>query len=135
MNAVLGGWLMGNAMAILSTVALTYLGFQPAIHRFIQKYLDVPELLLAVPFSIGAAVVWAFLGTALGALYKIAGFEDEPGALLAPSWAFLVFVVVLGLVPLGPLLVIGRRYWWIWGGMSASFVALFGWAMPLLAER
>jgi hypothetical protein len=125
---------MGYVMAILSTLALTYLGTQPEIHRFIQKYLDIPGLLLAVPFSIGSGFMWTLVGLCLGSVYVLGSFDQKAGALLAPSWAFLLLMAAIAWLPLPVLWLFGRRYWWIWGGMSLIFVVLFGWVMPLLAE-
>lgn len=135
MNAVLGGWMAGYAMATLSTFALTYLCVQPAPQQVIQRYLDVPGMLLAVPFSIGTGVVWTMIGMLLGSVYKVGGFMDTPGALGAPSWTFLFIMGSVAFLPIPPLLLFARRYWWIWVGMSLSFLGLFGWLMPVLAER
>jgi hypothetical protein len=38
-------------------------------------------------------------------------------------------------LPIPPLMLFARKFWWIWVGMSASFLGLFGWVMPVLAER
>lgn len=125
----------GYAMAILSTFALTYLCIQPGPQKAIQKYLDVPGMLLAVPFSIGTGVVWTMAGMLLGSFYKLGGFEDMPGALGAPSWVFLLIVGALAWFPLPVLFLFSRKFWWLWIGMSLSFIGLFGWLMPVLAER
>jgi len=135
MNAVLGGWMAGYAMAILSTFALTYLAIQPVPQKAIQKYLDVPGVLLAVPFSIGTGITWTMLGLMFGSLYEIGNFDEKPGALGAPSWVFLLFIAALAWLPLPILFLFSRRFWWLWLGMSLSFLGLFGWLMPLAAER
>ena len=134
-NAILGGWMAGYAMAVLSTLALTYLCIQPEPQRAIQKYLDVPGVLLAVPISIGTGVVWTMAGMMFGAAYKIREFKDTPGALGAPSWTFLFIIGTLSFLPVPILFLLSRRFWWIWVGMSLSFFGLFGWLMPVLAER
>ncbi|MEO8539984.1 MAG: hypothetical protein ABI577_09615 [bacterium] len=135
MNAILGGWMAGYAMAILSTLALTYLCIQPGPHKAIQKYLDVPGVLLAVPFSIGTGVTWTMAGMLLASFYELGKFDEKPGALGAPSWVFLFIMVVFAWFPLPILFMFSRRYWWMWIGMSLSFIGLFGWLMPVLAER
>ncbi len=135
MNAILGGWMAGYAMAILSTFALTYLAIQPNLHKFIQKYLDIPGMLLAVPFSIGTGVVWTMLGMLLGSAYEVGGFDDTPGFAGAPSWVFLLIIGALAWLPIPVLYLLSRRFWWMWVGMSLAFVGLFGWLMPVLAER
>lgn len=125
----------GYAMAALSTFALTYLAIQPGPQKAIQQYLDVPGVLLAVPFSIGTGVTWTMAGMLLGSAYKLGGFEDMPGALGAPSWAWLLAMAALAWLPVPILWLFSRRFWWLWAGMSLSFLGLFGWLMPLLAER
>ncbi len=135
MNAILGGWMCGYVMAILSTLALTYLAIQPGPQEAIKKYLDVPGVLLAVPFSIGTGVTWTMGGMLLGSFYKLGHFDEKPGALGAPSWVFLLFIAAVAWLPMPILFLFSRRFWWMWVGMSLSFVGLFGWLMPVLAER
>lgn len=135
MNAILSGWMLGYAMSVLSTVALTYLCIQPNVLRAVQKYLDIPGMMLAIPFSIGTGFVWTMIGMLLGSLYTVGRFEDTEGFLWAPSWTFLFIIASLAFLPIPLLFLFSRRFWWIWIGMSLSFVGLFGWLMPVLAER
>jgi len=44
-------------------------------------------------------------------------------------------MVALALFAVFPLVVLARRYWWLWALLSASFAALFGWLLPVLATR
>lgn len=136
-NAVVGGWAAGYAMAILSTFALTYLALQPGPQKFVQNWIDpgVPGFLLAVPISIGTTVMWTMAGLMLASAYVLGGFEDKPGALGAPSWQFLFIMAALAFLPIPVLIALSRRLWWLWLSMSMAFVGLFGWLMPLLAER
>jgi len=136
-NAVIGGWAAGYVMAILTTCALTYLAFQPGPQKLVQSWIDpgVPGLLLAVPISIGTTVIWTMAGLVLASAYVLGGFEDKPGALGAPSWQFAVIMAVLALLPIPVLVVLSGRLWWLWLTMSLAFAGLFGWLMPLLAER
>ena len=137
MNAVIGGWVAGYAMAVLSTIALTYLAMRPGAASFMGRWLavDVSKTLVAIPIFVGTTLAWTMAGLILGSGYKVGGFENKPGALGAPSWAFLLIVVALAWLPLPILVALGRRYWWLWSGMSLAFVGLFGWLMPVLAER
>jgi len=125
----------GYAMAILSTFALTYLAIQPGPQKAIQKYLDVPGMLLAVPISIGTGVIWTMIGLVMGSFYEVGSFDERPGALLAPSWVFLLIVGAFAWFPLPVLWLVSRKFWWLWLGMSLSFLVLFGWLMPVAAER
>lgn len=136
-NAVLGGLVAGYAMGLASTIALTFLATRVRDASFIERWVarDVPGMLLAVPLFAGAAIGWGMVGLLLGSFYEISGFAEKPGALGAPSWAFLLMVTAVAWLPLPILVLVGRRYWWLWGSMSLCFVVLFGWLMPLLAER
>jgi hypothetical protein len=137
-NAVLGGWMCGYAMAILSTFALTYLAVQPGlVEKYAHRYFgpEMPGMLLAVPISIGTGVLWTMAGLILASAYVLGGFKEMPGALGAPSWQWLTIMVTLAVLPLPPLLLIAGRMWWLWITMSVSFAGLFGWLMPLAAER
>jgi hypothetical protein len=124
-------------MATLTTCALTYLAFQPGPQKLVQSWIDpgVPGLLLAVPISIGTTVIWTMAGLVLASAYVLGGFEDKPGALGAPSWQFALIMAVLALLPIPVLVVLSGRLWWLWLTMSLAFAGLFGWLMPLLAER
>jgi hypothetical protein len=44
-------------------------------------------------------------------------------------------MAALSFLPVPIMFLFSRRLWWIWVGMALAFVGLFGWAMPLLAER
>lgn len=125
-------------MAILSTLALTYLAFAwggagGAARRWWPQ--DVSPLLIAVPASLATIVVWTMVGLALASFYRVAGFGAGPGVLGAPSAAFLAGIVAVGATPLPILVLLWPRHWWVWCGMSAAFVVLFGWSMPLLMGR
>lgn len=134
---VLAGWAMGNAMAIISTFALTYIAVQPGAQRFVQKVFDpeVPGWLLAVPISIGTGVLWSMTGLVLASIYILGGFAEMTPALGAPSGPWLLLMAAIAWLPVPILWLISRRLWWMWLGMSLVFVGLFGWAMPLLGER
>lgn len=136
-NTLIAGWAMGYIMAILSTIALTYIALQPGARRFVDAILDpeVPGALLAVPLSIGTGVLWTMAGLILASVYILGEFAEMPSVLGAPSGPWLLLVFGLAWLPVPILWVISRRLWWIWGGMSLTFLGLFGWVMPLLAER
>jgi hypothetical protein len=136
MAAVLAGWFAGYAMALLSTAALTYLFVKmptSALARYLGQ--DLRPILAAVPFSVGTFLVWTMAGMVAGAIYDVANLGRQPGLAGSPSGPFLVGVAILAVLPLPLLLLLWGRHWWVWAGMSGAFLGLFGWAMPLLAER
>lgn len=137
MAEVIAGWTAGYAMSLVSTFALTLLLVEASGSPLIKRYTngEMSPWLLAVPMSIGAFLVWTMIGLILGSLYKVGGLADHPGALGAPSAPFLLGIAAVALMPLPLLLLFFRKQWWIWCGLSASFVVLFGWLMPLMAQR
>lgn len=136
-EAVIAGWVAGYSMAILTTIALTLVavrgnglaGFRTLIPE------GVSPVLVAVPVSIGAFVVWTLAGLGLATFYELADLGDQSDALGSPSAPFLIIAAALAVIPLPLMVLLWRRNWWIWCSMSAAFLGLFGWAMPLLAER
>jgi hypothetical protein len=124
-------------MAIATTFALVFLFTRVSRTGWLDRMIaeDVPVALLAVPVSIGAMLVWTMVGLALGLLWVAGGFESKPSGLGSESWQFAFIVVAAALLPLPPLVLFLRRYWWLWAAMSMLFAGLFGWAMPALAGR
>jgi hypothetical protein len=137
MDTLLAGWIAGYAMALLSTAALTYLAIQGADQPLMRRI--APEgsspLLVAVPISIGTFVLWTMVGLLLASLYEVADLGEEADALGSPSGPFLLMVAALAFIPLPILIIFWPRRWWLWTGMSLAFLGLFGWMMPILAER
>lgn len=137
MEAVVAGWVAGYAMGMLSTVALTFLAVRSRESSLVRRWVDseVSGALLAVPIFLAAVIVWTMVGLILGAAYEVGNLEARGDFLGSPSWPFLLVVGALAWLPLPPLLLFWRRYWWLWCGMSAAFLGLFGWFMPLVAGR
>ena len=135
LSAVMAGWMMGYAMSVLTTIALTYICIQPTVLKVVQKYLDIPGMMLAIPFSIGSGFCWTLIGMLLGSFYELGAFDERAGALGAPSWHFLFIMATLAWIPVPIMFLFSRQLWWIWVGMALAFIGTFGWAMPLLAER
>jgi hypothetical protein len=135
MWAVMGGWMCGYGMSILSTFALTYLCVQPQVLKVVQKYLDIPGLMFAVPISILTGFGWTMIGMLLGSLYLLGDFDQRAGALGARSWEFLFIIAAMAWIPVPIMFLFSRRLWWMWIGMAFSFIGMFGWLMPVLAEQ
>jgi len=136
-EAVIAGWVAGYAMAILTTIALTIVavrgnglaGFRTLIPE------GVSPVLVAVPVSLGAFVLWTIAGLGLAMFYELASLGDEADALGSPSAPFLIMAAAAALIPLPLMVLLWRRNWWVWCALSAAFLGLFGWLMPVLAER
>ena len=137
MNALIAGWAAGYAMAIATTFALVFLLTRVSRTGWLDRFFahEAPFALVSVPISIGATLGWTMIGLILGAFWLVGGFESKPGALGSPSWQFTLVAGAMALLPLPPLVMFFRRYWWLWTTMSILFAGLFGWFMPLLAKR
>ncbi|MCC7363598.1 MAG: hypothetical protein IT303_04435 [Dehalococcoidia bacterium] len=137
MNDVLAGFTAGYALSIIATVLSVYLVMQFTESRFVKRWTEggVNPLLLSVPLSMGQFFGWTMVGLLLGSVYHVAGLEDEPGALGSPSAPWLIAMVAVAAMPVPLLMIFWARHWWVWVGFAAAFVGLFGWTMPLMAER
>ncbi|MCZ2109672.1 MAG: hypothetical protein LC118_08915 [Dehalococcoidia bacterium] len=137
MSAVMAGWALGYAMSIVTTGVLIFLLTRVSRSGWLDTIVaeEVPGALLAIPMSIGAMIGWTMVGMVLGSFYVVGGFESKANGLGSPSWQFALVMCALALLPLPPLVVFVRRYWWLWLSLSVLFAVMFGWLMPLLAER
>jgi hypothetical protein len=133
MEAVIAGWIAGDAMALVMTAAFTFLLVRAEDLRFARAVMPekLPPLLTAVPVLVGMGFAWTFLGLLLGAGFAAFGPEDAAG--LVPSVPFLLAIVAVGLAPLPFLLIFWGGRWWLWSALAASFIGLFGVLMPALA--
>lgn len=135
--AIIAGWMAGYVMAIVSTLALTYLAFVGRESRLVSRWLEggASPLLLAVPLSVGTFLGWTMFGLLAGSAYHMAGWRDDSLALgLAPP-VFLIAMAALAVMPLPLLLIFWPRRWWLFASQSAAFLLCFGWLMPALASR
>ena len=124
-------------MAIVSTLALTYLAYIGRDSRLVSRWLEggTSPLLLAVPLSVGTFLGWTMFGLFAGSAYHMAGWRDDSIVLgLAPP-VFLIAMAALAVMPLPLLLIFWPRRWWLFASQSAAFLLCFGWLMPALASR
>lgn len=137
MGAIVAGWCAGYFMALLSTAVATYLLIKVDTRPLLARIVD-PEVsrpLLVVPYFIGASLAWTALGLVIGSAYRVMDLADGPSGLGAPHLGFALGMCAVGAMPVPILVAVGRRFWWLWASMGATFAAAFGWAMPLLADR
>ena len=137
MAALIAGWVAGYAMALVMTAALTFLATRDRAAGFVNRWIseEVPVALLAAPVSIGSMVGWTIVGLVAGSVYEAGALADQPDGLGSPSWPFSLVMVIMALLPFVPMVMLAGRYWWLWALLSASFAALFGWLLPVLATR
>jgi hypothetical protein len=137
MAAVMAGWLLGYAMAIASTIALTMIAVRQGPDSYVQRTLGdgKPGLTAAIIVFTGSVIAWTMAGLLLGSTYEVLELADQPSFLGSPSAPFLIGMFGLAILPLGPLVLLFPRRWPMWCALSALFVVLFGWLMPILAAR
>ena len=126
----------GHVMALASGAALSYIVLRLIEPASLERWVDrgVPRALVVVQISVGAFVTWMFIGLVLASAYLAGNFAEDPGALGSPSVTFTAIVVALAFLPLPPLILLWRRPWWLWCGLSGLFAAFFGWLLPLSGE-
>lgn len=134
MEAVIAGWLAGYCMGIASTVALTILAMKSRAGRFTEKWIaeEVPGPLVGVLIFMGASVGWTAIGLVLGSAYEVSNAKDGRDGLGSPSIVFTIAMLGLAWVPLPPLVMFSRKFWWLYTIMCALFAGLFGWFLPIL---
>jgi|GEM_PF-974291 len=137
MAEVIAGWTAGYAMSLVSTFVFTLLLVQYSGSKLIQRYTngEMNPWLMAVPLSIGGFLAWTMIGLILGSIYKLGGLADHPDALGSPSAPFLIGVAAVAIMPLPLLFALFGRHWKMWITLSASFIVLFGWLMPIMAQH
>ncbi len=134
---VLAGWFAGYTVALSTTVILTYLAMRIRTGGIVGRVFsqEMPGPLLAVPISIGNALLWTLVGLILGAVYQMGELDSSANGLGSPSVGFTVGMVSAAAVPLIVLSVLWPRDWWAWLVGRLSFAAAFGWLLPHLAGR
>jgi hypothetical protein len=137
MEAVIAGWAAGYAMGILTTVAVVVILVRDKEAAFLGSVFDpqVSRPLIAIPFFVGATILWTMIGLVLGSAYRVGGFENSDGGLGSPSMAFTLAMVTIAALPALVGSVIWPNHWKIWTGLAVGFALLFGWAVPHLAGR
>lgn len=137
MAPILAGWFAGYSVAISTTIVLTYLAMRVRTGGLAGRVFaqEMSGPLLAVPISIGNALLWTLLGMGLGAVYQIGDLDSTSDGLGSPSLGFTVGMVSMAAAPLIVLVMLWPRDWWAWLLGCASFAAAFGWLLPHLAGR
>lgn len=137
MTEVLAGWITGYAFSLVFTgfAAVMIIDARSRI-PYLAKAIapNISAAMLAVPVSIIAFLAWTLVGMLLGALY--AGAEDRlpEAGLGSPNWAFTLGILLAGAAFLALVYYGWRRLQRPVVTLTGVFVALFGWAMPHLAN-
>ncbi len=137
MAEVLAGWIVGYAFSLVFTAfAAVMLVDARSRVPFLAKAIapNLSAVMLAVPVSIGAFLAWTLVGMVLGLLYRGALVYLPGGGLGSPNWPYTLGVLLAGAAVLAVVAYAWRRVNWPVLTITATFVALFGWTMPYLAQ-
>ncbi len=137
MAALIAGAMAGYVMAMLTSVAVTYLVFRARDAELVERWVarDVPGPLLLVPILTASVLAWVFVGLLSAIIYEVADLGSQADGLASPSAVFTIIAVVFSLAPALLLGILWPRLWWMWAALAIPCVGLFGWFLPHLAGR
>jgi hypothetical protein len=137
MEEVFAGFVTGYGMALIFTglVALMLVEARSRI-PFLAKAIapNISAVALTVPISLIAFLLWTAIGMLLGLLYRYTLEEAPGGGLGSPNILYTVLIISFGGLTLTVLVAAFRRLPWQVAAMGLSFIALFGWVLPRLAQ-
>ena len=129
---VTSGLFMASAFITVGSVLLFLLAKKPnpAVGAVLVKVsymrLVMGGVLLSYP-------VWVIFGAAMGLLYRASEGEDSVSAFGSPNVVFTATVVAAATILSVPPAIILRRVILGIAALAVTFMAVFGWLMPLLA--
>ena len=137
MAEVFSGFILGYLMSLVFT-AFAAMAVVDARSRvpYLAKAIapNINAVMLAVPISLVAFLVWTMVGMILGLLYR-AALDHLPGeGLGSPNWPFTLGVLLFTLAVMAVVSYAWRRLPWPAAAMGALFAGLFGWALPHMAK-
>jgi hypothetical protein len=137
MEEVFAGFITGYIMALIFT-GLAALMLVEARSRlpYLAKAIaaNISAVALTVPISLIAFLLWTAIGMFLGLLYRYTLEEAPGGGLGSPNLLYTVLIISFGGLTLTAVVAAFRRLPWQVAAMGLSFIALFGWVLPRLAQ-
>jgi hypothetical protein len=137
MEEVFAGFITGYIMALIFT-GLAALMLVEARSRlpYLAKAIaaNISAVALTVPISLIAFLLWTAIGMFLGLLYRYTLEEAPGGGLGSPNLLYTVLIISFGGLTLTAVVAAFRRLPWQVAVMGLSFIALFGWVLPRLAQ-
>ncbi len=137
MEEVFAGFVTGYIMALIFTglVALMIVQARSRLPYLAQAIAaNISAVALTVPISLIAFLLWTAIGMLLGLLYRYTLEEAPGGGLGSPNILYTVLIISFGGLTLTVLVAAFRRLPWQVAAMGLSFIALFGWVLPRLAQ-
>jgi hypothetical protein len=137
MEEVFAGFVTGYGMALIFTGLVAFMLIEARSRvPFLAKAIapNISAIALTVPISLIAFLLWTAIGMFLGLLYRYALEEAPGGGLGSPNLLYTVLIISFGGLTLTAIVAAFRRLTWQVAVMGLSFIALFGWVLPRLAQ-
>ena len=137
MEEVFSGFICGFVMSIVATPPFALWVTKsrddiPFIRNAVPQ--GMPLTLLSIPIASFFFLVWTGLGLVFGMLLIAANDSHPQGGLGSPNLLFTVIVLSTAVIVFSPFLVLVRSARRLTLFLALTYVALFGWATPILAH-
>jgi hypothetical protein len=137
MEEVFAGFVSGYIMGLIFTGLASLMIVQarsriPYLAKAIAP--NISAVALTVPISLIAFLVWTAIGMLVGLLYRYTLEEAPGGGLGSPNLLYTLLIISFAGLSLTAVVAAFRRLPWQLAVMGLSFVALFGWILPRLAQ-
>jgi hypothetical protein len=137
MEEVFAGFVSGYIMALIFSglVALMVVEMHSRI-PYLAKVIapNISAAALAVPISLIAFLLWTAIGMLFGLLYRYTLQEAPGGGLGSHNLLYTLLIIAFAGLILTAIVAAFRRLPWQVAVIGLSFVVLFGWVLPLLAQ-
>lgn len=137
MEEVFAGFVSGYIMALIFTglAALMIVQARSRIPYLVKAIApNISVVALAIPISLIAFLVWTAIGMLVGLLYRYTLEEAPGGGLGSPNLLYTLLIISFAGLSLTAVVTAFRRLPWQLAVMALSFIALFGWVLPRLAQ-
>ncbi|MGQ9572842.1 MAG: hypothetical protein ACUVV3_06625 [Dehalococcoidia bacterium] len=137
MAEVFAGFVTGYIMALIfSGLAALMIADARSRLPYLAKAIapNISAVALAVPISMIAFLLWTAVGMFLGLLYRYTVDEARGGGLGSPNLLYTLLVISFAGLILAGIVAAFRRLPWQVAALGLSFIALFGWVLPRLAQ-
>ena len=137
MEEVFAGFISGYIMALIFTGLAALMIVQARSHvPYLVKAIapNISVVALAIPISLIAFLLWTAIGMLVGLLYRYTLEEAPGGGLGSPNLLYTLLIISFAGLSLTAVVTAFRRLPWQVAVMGLSFIALFGWVLPRLAQ-
>ena len=137
MEEVFAGFVSGYIMALIFSGLLALMVVErrsriPYLAKAIAPNLSA--VALAVPISLIAFLLWTAIGMLFGRLYRYTLEEAPDGGLGSPNLLYTMLIIAFAGLILTAIVAAFRRLPWQVAVIGLSFIVLFGWVLPFLAQ-